>query len=44
MALAASDPAAFLKSSAPTSIHSGEAIHRFEPYEIAFLEIKLDQS
>jgi len=44
MALAASDHAAFLKSSAPTSIHSGGAIHRFEPYEIAFLEIKLAQS
>jgi hypothetical protein len=39
MALAASDYDTFLKSSAPIQIHSGVAIHRFEPYEITFMEI-----
>jgi hypothetical protein len=40
MALAASDYDTFLKSSAPIHIHSGVAIHRFEPYEITFMEIQ----
>jgi len=41
MALATTDPDAFLKLSGSIVIHAGEAVHILEPYETAFLEVQL---
>jgi hypothetical protein len=41
MAIATSDPDAFLALAGPLDIYEGEAVHVLEPYETAFLEILL---